>query len=259
MVESGVYTPEVVDKVVGAFVQAQAEFPPIPKNQTVEVRTDKGRYTYSYADLPSIMAAVTPVLAKYKLGIIHRALPFDDGVRVVTMLVHESGQSVSSDLTMSTKQGTPQAIGSLLSYAKRYNVSLILGLAAEEDDDGAIAQGLGGQSRTAPKPPKVTPNAKPGQSGSIAPPPSDDDGVSGTTPPPPAKAQDEQSGVEPLTGAQLKTMFTLLTNKGYDKADLKSWLEGQGLKAVSSKDIPKSWANKILKWIDGLEPKREGA
>lgn len=256
MVESDlVYQPVAVNNVAGAFVKAQAEFPPIPKNKNVKVRTDKGTYEYAYADLPSIMAAVTPVLAKYKLGIIHRAMPFSGGVRVVTMLVHESGQSITSDLTMETKQGSPQAIGSLLSYAKRYNVSLILGLAAEEDDDGAIAQGLGGESKVTPRVPKNT-NAKPGSA--TQPPPKADD-VSVPNPQPTAQDQDCQSVVDPVTGAQLKTMFTLLTNKGYDKSDLKSWLDGHGLKVASSKDIPKSWANKILEWIDGLESKRDGA
>jgi hypothetical protein len=235
------------DNIYAAFVKAQAAFPPIPRNKKVTVRSAKGNYEYYYADLADIMAAVNPHLHANGLAVSWRGFDAPDGVvKLEAVLKHVSMTEFSSGpVTMAAGQG-PQGVGSSTSYAKRYSVCMLLGLATDEDDDAAIAQGLGGKSKVTPK---VNPKAKPGQAGSMTPPPSDQDEP--PAPPPPPK----EPPAETVSGAQLKTFFTLLTRKGYAKEDLKAWLASQGVEAASSKDIPAGMSNAILQWIEGLEPK----
>ena len=58
---------------------------------------------------------------------------------VSTRLIHKSGEWVQTDLTLTAKDASPQAIGSAITYGRRYAVSALVGLAAE-DDDGKAAQ-----------------------------------------------------------------------------------------------------------------------
>ncbi len=94
----------------------------------------------SYADLASVWNAIREPLAANGLAIMQ--MPGADGAKVTitTLLTHSSGQWVSSDLTMTAKEDTPQAIGSAITYARRYALQSIAGV-APEDDDGERAQG----------------------------------------------------------------------------------------------------------------------
>lgn len=70
---------------------------------------------------------------------------------VRTLLLHESGEFLGSDTEIvCAKQNDPQALGSAISYARRYGLQALLGLAAE-DDDGEKA--MVRQPKEAPKAP----------------------------------------------------------------------------------------------------------
>jgi hypothetical protein len=90
-----------------------------------------------YADLNSLREAIREPLAVNDLSIVQ--LPRVDGsnVEVETMLIHKSGEYISEVLRMPYGQNTPQAIGSALSYCRRYSLSSILNLAADDDDGNA--------------------------------------------------------------------------------------------------------------------------
>ena len=57
-------------------------------------------------------------------------------VTIVTTLLHVSGQWIESNLTLKPTKPDPQGIGSAITYGKRYSLSSILGIVADEDDDG---------------------------------------------------------------------------------------------------------------------------
>lgn len=94
----------------------------------------------SYADLASVWDAIRKPLSDNGLSVMQ--LPSADGARVTvtTILAHKSGQFISSELTMTAKEDAPQAIGSAITYARRYALQSIAGV-APEDDDGERAQG----------------------------------------------------------------------------------------------------------------------
>jgi hypothetical protein len=94
----------------------------------------------NYADLASVWDAIRQPLASHGLSVVQ--MPIADGPRVTvtTLLMHTSGQWISSDLTITAKEDSPQAVGSAITYARRYALQSVAGV-APEDDDGERAQG----------------------------------------------------------------------------------------------------------------------
>lgn len=117
-----------------ALAQAQAEFATIPKNKTNPAFHSK------YADLEAILQTVRPVLNRH--GIFLYQTTQSDGafVTVETVLVHASGAELrSGPLTVPVAGRTAQAVGSAITYGKRYSLSGFLGVSADDDDDGNAA------------------------------------------------------------------------------------------------------------------------
>lgn len=114
-----------------------------------------------YADLASVWSACRAALTKN--GIAVSQPPEADGakVTVTTMLLHESGEWISSPLTMTAKEDSPQAVGSAITYARRYALAAMVGV-APEDDDGEGAMGREHKNGSADKPKRETipPNKK---------------------------------------------------------------------------------------------------
>lgn len=89
-----------------------------------------------YASLSNIIEATTPHLNAVGLSIIQ--LPCESGLE--TMLLHTSGEYISSiSLSPCKDASNPQALGSALTYAKRYAYAGALNLNIDEDDDAQRA------------------------------------------------------------------------------------------------------------------------
>jgi len=105
----------------------------ITKDRTVPVGGGKTR---SYTTLDEIISKVKPALADCGL-LIHQHLA---GPEVVTMLVHESGEFLASKVGFTPMQGNNtnalQNAGGGLTYLKRYAISALLNINADEDQDG---------------------------------------------------------------------------------------------------------------------------
>ena len=116
-----------------SFVKALGELRNVAKNAV------NPHFRNRYASLDAILDDVRPVLAAHNLGISQEPL-FEDGkAGVVTRLIHASGESRESTLLLPIKDQTAQGVGSALTYAKRYAISSILGITADDDDDGELA------------------------------------------------------------------------------------------------------------------------
>lgn len=134
-----------------ALAEAQAEFPAIPKGRTANLQLKSGgSYSYNYADLADIFTAIRKPLQKHGLSV---SQTFDNGdgcTYLVTTLLHAEGGSLGGKMPVPW-DGNPQQIGSAITYMRRYALCAILGIVAEEDDDGAGAKAAH-ESRPAPKP-----------------------------------------------------------------------------------------------------------
>ncbi len=152
-------TSETVDSLFGALAKAQGMFDQ-PK------KTHENPFFHSkYADLADIISATRPGLVANELCIVQCAVAGDGGVVVVpTRLAHSSGQWLQFDVTLPTGKGDAQAIGSAITYARRYGWSAVTGVASEEDDDGNSASGggNGGGSHATTRPAQRAP-AKPAE------------------------------------------------------------------------------------------------
>lgn len=139
-----VHSPEIIE-IATALAIAQGEFDVVEKNKHANVRSRKGdgsSFSYDYEDLASVLRAVRPALSKNGLAMVQLPTTMRGGVSVQTLLVHgPSGQWFRNRFTLACDAGDPQAVGSALTYARRYALKSILGLASEdEDDDGERAR-----------------------------------------------------------------------------------------------------------------------
>ena len=129
-----------VKELAAALAKAQAEFPPIPRNKTVRVTSKRtgSTYTFAYAPLDTIMERIKPVLAANGLAFIQSM----SGESLTTTILHKSGEWVQSEaLPIRVDEAGSQALGSAITYARRYALTAMFGLVTDEDDDGNTADG----------------------------------------------------------------------------------------------------------------------
>jgi len=133
-----------IKELSAALSKAQAEIKGASKDSANPFFKSK------YADLASVWDACRDPLTKNGLSVSQP--PSADGAKVTveTILMHESGEWMSTALTMTAKDDSPQAIGSTITYARRYALAAMTGV-APDDDDGEAAQGRGGKLAAAHK------------------------------------------------------------------------------------------------------------
>jgi hypothetical protein len=124
-------TSEHINEISAALSKAQGEM----KNATLN-RTNP-HFKSRYADLAGIRDAVTPALAKHGLAVVQGTEMAGTTLMVFTRLVHASGQWFESQFPVAIDK--PQAMGSGITYGRRYTLSAICNIAADEDDDANAA------------------------------------------------------------------------------------------------------------------------
>jgi hypothetical protein len=163
-------TSESFGHVATALALAQAEFQSIEKNRTAYVRSEKGNYSFNYADLAAVLTAVTPALTKAGLALLQPVTNEGGVVRVQTWLVHGESSEWIRSKPLALEGGRDQkALGIAITYLRRYQIGALLGVAPEDDvDDGQETaprdqrrsappqHGTNGAARTAPPPPDRT-------------------------------------------------------------------------------------------------------
>jgi hypothetical protein len=132
-----------ISELVAALAKAKAKFKPIIKDRTANVKSDKGSYSYNYADLATVLDAVTMALSEHGIVLLQRTLWDAERTTLTldTRLCHASGQWYGGSYPLPSSVARPQELGSALTYGKRYSATTILGIASEEDDDGNKAEG----------------------------------------------------------------------------------------------------------------------
>lgn len=94
-----------------------------------------------YAPLEEVLNTTRPILSKHGLSVIQSPSSEGEYVSITTILMHESGEWMEfQPLKLKTDKNTAQGAGSAITYARRYAISAILGIASEEDDDGNNAE-----------------------------------------------------------------------------------------------------------------------
>jgi len=129
-----------INELAAALAEARKGFGTFGKGHTAKVSSAKGNYEYKYGNLPDMFDATTEALSANGLSVSQWPDLTNDGRFVlVTLLLHKSGQWMRGVYPLNTYE-RPQDQGSALTYAKKYAAGAALGIAADEDDDGAAAQ-----------------------------------------------------------------------------------------------------------------------
>lgn len=129
--------------LAAALAAAQSEFDDIPKRRRATVKVNRdGRwieYGYNYADLADVLAAIRPALSRNGIAVSHRTEVLQTGkVRLIALLMHASGESIESHMDLPAFPAEGKAVqtwGGSLTYARRYQISALCGVASEEDND----------------------------------------------------------------------------------------------------------------------------
>lgn len=135
---------ENISQFVTALHAAQAEMGGVAKD------SKNPHYKNSYASLEAVIGVAKPALSKHNLvftqapgALVHGAL------EVTTMIMHTSGEYLSTTLHVPLAKNDPQGVGSAITYACRYALMAVLGLPPVDDDAEAAAL------RTAPREPTM--------------------------------------------------------------------------------------------------------
>lgn len=150
-----------INELAAALAKAQAAFETATRDHTAKVETRTGgSYTFAYADFAAYLSACRVPLSDAGLSFVQEGKCDGSNATATTLLMHSSGQWIETDplsvplIPDSRGAITAQIIGSGITYAKRYSLSSLLGLASEADDDGNTASGNDAEiAKRKPKPP----------------------------------------------------------------------------------------------------------
>lgn len=193
----GFRTSDSISDIATALAAAQAEYPEIQKERsaTVKGRTKTGNeysYDYKYADIADVLAGVRPVLAKHEIAMIQPVVMRAGAMYVLTRLIHKSGEWIECEYPVTRLEGRDQGhqtIAGALTYARRYSLCTLVGVAAEEDIDAG--EGAATVEERRPERPAARQERRPPQVVQAPePPPADDPDAARGRPLPPTVGED---------------------------------------------------------------------
>ena len=123
-------TSEKTDKIIPALFAVKKEMKALVKT------SDNPFFKSKYADLNTTLEAIEPLLLENDIIVLQPGT----GEFLETVLMHISGQFITSSMILVIAKGTMQDAGSAVTYARRYTLQSLLGMKAL-DDDANIASG----------------------------------------------------------------------------------------------------------------------
>ena len=124
-----------IDKLATALAKAQSEIEGARNN------SQNPFFKSNYADLHAVISSAMPSLTKHGLSVVqgNRFCNETNGFYVTTMLMHESGQWIKSEVRMPLgAKKDAQAVGGASTYGRRYGLSAMIGIAQYDDDGNSI-------------------------------------------------------------------------------------------------------------------------
>jgi hypothetical protein len=167
---------ESVAALAAALAKAQAQLVNPEKSLTATIRTGRageGDQTFRYAPLASGLDIVRKTLSQHEIATV-QTTEIDRAAGMVnlrTMLAHASGEWIASDWPVCpiADTATPRRMGAALTYARRYTLFTLVGIAGEDDLDAADLCYPGSSSAATP-PARSTGNGRDRAFGKTTPP-----------------------------------------------------------------------------------------
>jgi ERF superfamily len=133
---------ESIGAIAAALAKAQGELTNPEKSLIATIRSPfprEGDRTFRYASLASGLDLVRKSLGRHEIATVQTtAIDKDSGqIRLTTLLAHASGEWISSDwpVCAASETATPHLMGAALTYARRYALFALVGIAGEDDLD----------------------------------------------------------------------------------------------------------------------------
>jgi hypothetical protein len=127
-------TSETISKIAPALLKAQKAIKAALKDAA------NPHFKSKYADLSSVVDAVKGPLNDAGITFLQGVEDAENGVAVETMLLHESGEWLSSTIKIPASKQDAQGYGSATTYARRYGLQAMCGVPAEDDDGNAASK-----------------------------------------------------------------------------------------------------------------------
>ena len=140
--------------IAAALAAAQSEMGRAIKD------SNNPHFRSKYADLGNVMDACLPALNKHGISVIQPAGEDEHGRFVATVLLHTTGEKLECKVPLIVQKNDMQGYGSAVTYARRYGLMCMAGIAPDDDDGNAAAKAA---------PPKQEPRQNRTPSGQPAP------------------------------------------------------------------------------------------
>jgi hypothetical protein len=125
---------DTIQALAQALAKAQLEIKAALKDST------NPHFKSKYADLSSVIDAVKAPLLKHGISFLQGVYDAEGGVAVETILLHTSGEWISSTLRIPATKQDAQGYGSAITYGRRYGLQAMCGVPAEDDDGNAASK-----------------------------------------------------------------------------------------------------------------------
>lgn len=122
-----------IKAITEAFLKAQAALVPATK------ASENPFFHSKYADLESVWNACRDALHANDIAVVQGAHSIDGKPHMETKLIHSSGQWLTSFWELVPTKPDPQAMGSAISYMRRYSLAAMVGVLTEDDDGNAAS------------------------------------------------------------------------------------------------------------------------
>lgn len=125
-----------IAELASALSKAQGEMGSAKKG------ADNPFFKSKYADLSEVIKALKEPFAAHGLSYTQFPVMREDAAGVVTVLMHQSGEYMRSTYTIPLVKRDAQAVGSCITYARRYALQAIAGIPAADDDGNKASEEL---------------------------------------------------------------------------------------------------------------------
>jgi hypothetical protein len=159
---------EGIGRIATALAKAQAELENPERTLTATIQVRDSERTFRYASLANGLDLVRKCLGQHEIAVMQTTAVDQGQILLTTLLVHASGEWVSSIWPVcSAQEPSAHVKGASLTYARRYALFAMVGIAGEDDLD---APDLTGPTKiAAPEPPPRINGALHSQRTSLAP------------------------------------------------------------------------------------------
>lgn len=125
-------------QLAAALCKAQSEM------EGAKKQANNPHFNRKYADLASVWETIREPLTKNGLSVVQLLRSIQGGVEVETVLLHTSGEQIGAAFSIPASKVDAQGFGSAATYARRYSLMALVGVAPEEDDGNAAVAGTAG-------------------------------------------------------------------------------------------------------------------